>query len=487
MCDTLVAVGKATADGTVILAKNSDREPNEAHVLTHLPRARHEAGATVKCTYIEIPQVPETYEVLLSKPFWIWGCEMGANECGVAIGNEAVFTKEPYDKGPGLIGMDFIRLALERADTARKALDLMVELLATYGQGGNCGLHNELYYHNSFIIADPDEAWVLETADKFWAAERVHDVRSISNGLTIGREWDLAAPGLVEHAVEKGWCKSRDDFHFARCYSEFLRTRLVGCRTRQRRSTDLLKAQLKAQDEPLRSPLDRNEPLRSPLDRNEPLRSPSDRKSHVTVETMMSILRDHGDTPNAWTPGQGLLMNNICVHASFGPTRPSQSTGSFVAHLAPDLPTYWLTGTSAPCTGIFKPVYLGGVGLPDLGPEPNDTYDPQSLWWTHERLHRAVIRDYTTRLPLYEEERDTLEATFLSEADEVYERNRGRSAEKRATRLAAFTRSCFKRAAAATAHWTERVSSTPVQRHPPRLFSIAWDRFDREAGLTQGR
>ncbi|MCK4472251.1 MAG: C69 family dipeptidase, partial [Anaerolineae bacterium] len=137
---------------------------------------RHEAGAQVKCTYIEIPQVEETYEVLLSRPFWMWGCEMGVNECGVAIGNEAVFTKEPYGKQPGLIGMDFIRLALERADTARRALDVIVDLLGTWGQSGNCSLHHKLYYHNSFIIADPGEAWVLETVAKFWAAERVRDV-----------------------------------------------------------------------------------------------------------------------------------------------------------------------------------------------------------------------------------------------------------------------------------------------------------------------
>ena len=71
MCDTLVAMGDATADGSVILAKNSDRQPNEAHVLAHIPHARHPEGDTVKCTYITVPQVPETYEVLLSKPFWI--------------------------------------------------------------------------------------------------------------------------------------------------------------------------------------------------------------------------------------------------------------------------------------------------------------------------------------------------------------------------------------------------------------------------------
>ncbi|RLC74896.1 MAG: peptidase U34 [Chloroflexi bacterium] len=453
MCDTLVAVGEATADGTVILAKNSDRQPNEAQALLHVPRARHEAGATVKCTYIEIPQVEETYEVLLSKPFWIWGCEMGANECGVAIGNEAVFTKEPYGKEPGLIGMDFIRLALERADTARRALDVIVELLETYGQSGNCGFHHEEYYHNSFIIADPNEAWVLETVRKFWAAERVRGARTISNGITIGSEWDLASPGLVEHAIEKGWCKSADDFHFGRCYSDFLYTRFGCCQTRQRRSTKLLEAQ----------------------------------KGHITVETMTAALRDHGPQSGAdpaWNPGKGMLTDTLCVHAGFGPLRPSQSTGSMVAHLSPDLSTYWLTGTSSPCTSIFKPVYLGGAGLPDLGAEPTGDYGPDSLWWNHERLHRAVIRDYAARLPLYREERDALEAAFLSEAAEMYEKYQSASEEERASALAAFTASCFERASEATARWTETVSSAPVQRRPSRLFSMAWNKFNQQASFA---
>ena len=242
MCDTLVAVGEATADGTVILAKNSDRQPNEAQQIVVIPRALHKKDATVKCTYIEIPQVRETYEVLLSKPFWIWGCEMGANECGVTIGNEAVFSKIPSGKEPGLIGMDFIRLALERADTARKALEVIIELLETYGQSGNCGLPKKEYYHNSFIIADPTEAWVLETVAKFWVAEQVRDVRTISNGLTIGNEWDMASPGLVEYAIKRGWCRSREDFHFARCFSDFLYTRFSASAARQCRTTELLKA-----------------------------------------------------------------------------------------------------------------------------------------------------------------------------------------------------------------------------------------------------
>jgi dipeptidase len=450
MCDTLVAVGDATADGSVILAKNSDRQPNEAHVLAHSPHANHTTGATVQCTYIEVPQVPETYEVILSKPFWIWGCEMGANECGVAIGNEAVFTKEPYDKQPGLIGMDMARLALERCDTARKALDLIVDLLETYGQGGNCGFRHKEYYHNAFVIADPSEAWVLETAGSYWVAERVQSVRSISNGLTIGGEWDLASQGMVEHALEKGWCKSRDEFHFAQCYSDRLYTRLDGCRPRQRRSTELVHA----------------------------------RRGQVDVLTMMDALRDHG--PEAiedptWNPGKGLTMNSLCVHASMGPLRPSQTTGSMVAHLAADLQTFWLTGTAAPCTSIFKPAYLGGSGLPAMGPEPTGVYDLDSLWWSHERLHRRVIRDYGTRLPLYREQREILEASFVVEAEELRTKLRTVSTAERASQLTAFTRSCFDRAGDATGRWTKAVSAAPVRKRPPILFSLAWDILNRQA------
>ena len=454
MCDTMVAVGNSTADGSVILAKNSDRQPNEAHVLARIPHARHSEGDTVKCTYIEVPQVPETYEVLLSKPFWIWGGEMGANECSVSIANEAVFTKEPYDKEPGLIGMDMLRLALERSDTARKALDVIVDLLETYGQGGNCGFRHKEFYHNAFIIADPAEAWVLETSGSYWVAEQVRSVRSISNGLTIGGEWDLASSGLVEHAIDKGWCKTRDDFHFARCYSDRLYTNLDGCKARQRRSTQLLESQ----------------------------------RGRITVETMMDALRDHGPAAAndpAWNPGKGLLMDTLCVHASMGPLRPSQTTGAMVAHLTPGLQTYWLTGTSATCTSIFKPVYLGGAGLPPMGPEPNGVYDPDSLWWAHERLHRAVIRDYPTRLPLYREQRETLEASFVVEAAELRASLRAASQAERDSRLAAFSSSCFERAADATARWTQTVSSVPVKQRPPPLFSMAWDILNRQAKFEQ--
>lgn len=444
MCDTFVAMPDATADGSVIFGKNSDREPNEAHTLLLIPRARHAAGSTVKLTYIELPQAEETYAVLLAKPFWIWGAEMGANEHGVVIGNEAVFTKIPYDKGPGLIGMDFIRLALERTATARAALDLITTLLAEHGQGGNCGFTHGLYYHNSFIIADPQEAWVLETAGREWAALRVTTgVRSISNAITIGATWDLASAGLVSTAVQRGWCKGRDDFHFGRCYSDFVYTRFSAAHFRQSCTTRLL----------------------------------SQRRGRLTVADAMAVLRDHGpaSTPD-WTPARGISGATVCCHAGWGPVRVSQSVGSMVSHLRTDGHTHWVTGTSAPCTSVFKPVWID-AGLPDLGPTPTATYDAAALWWRHEALHRAVLRDYASRLPLLAGERDTLENKFLAEA--------AADQHQPAAGRASITQACFASADEAAARWMDKVRASPIRQRLPWHYRRAWRNFNRQANLPE--
>ena len=68
-----------------------------------------------QCTYIEVDQVAHTHTVILSKPAWMWGAEMGANDQGVCVGNEAVWTKlnGPADLEEKLLGMDMVRWALE--------------------------------------------------------------------------------------------------------------------------------------------------------------------------------------------------------------------------------------------------------------------------------------------------------------------------------------------------------------------------------------
>jgi secernin len=66
------------------------------------------------------------------------------------------------------------RLGLERSQTAEQAVQVISALLEKYGQGGPCSdIMPHLTYHNSFLIADPKEAWLLETAGEVWAAEKV--------------------------------------------------------------------------------------------------------------------------------------------------------------------------------------------------------------------------------------------------------------------------------------------------------------------------
>ena len=123
MCDTLGRIGEKVS----YFAKNSDRSPNEAQVLEYHP-ARRGLSGDLQCTYIAIPEAAQTNAVLLSRPKWMWGAEMGVNEHGLCIGNEAVFTRGAYGKS-GLTGMDLLRLALERCSTANEAAELILELL----------------------------------------------------------------------------------------------------------------------------------------------------------------------------------------------------------------------------------------------------------------------------------------------------------------------------------------------------------------------
>ena len=453
MCDTLVALGNATADGSVILAKNSDREPNEAHVLVRCPHACHDPGSEVECTYIAVPQVEETHEVVLCKPFWVWGCEMGANEKGVAIGNEAVFTKEPYAK-TGLLGMDLMRLALERADTADKALQVITDLLARHGQGGRCGYRRKgLRYHNSFIIADVSSAWVLETAGEHWAAERVRSVRTISNGLTIGQDFDLASPRLIDHAIERGWCKSRGDFHVARCYSDFLYTHFSRSGARQRRSTHLLR----------------------------------ENRGGITAATMMDALRGHGEDARShrFEPHRGSNAA-LCMHAANDLIRYSQTTGSLVAHLGREGQTHWVTGTSAPCTSVFKPLYLNGMPLPDTGPLPEGAYDERALWWRHERLHRAILRDYSPRQGAYREDADALEEEFLAEDRALSAGSSHLEPLELAKSQAELSQHCFRRASEALREWTARARSVRPTRQLPWLYRSYWRKQERQSGVPDG-
>lgn len=336
MCDTLVRV----EDDRVLFAKNSDRDPNEAQALEWYAAADHEPG-NVRTTHRDLPQVAHTHGVLISRPWWLWGAEMGANEHGVTIGNEAVFTRRAPGKGGDLTGMDLLRLALERAADRHAAVEVIVTLLEEHGQAGQASFeHPRFRYDNSFLIADPAGATVLETAGRVWATEEVRGARSISNGLTIGG--------------------------FAERYADPVRGRVAQCQVRQARTT-----------------------------------ASASRASGVL--DLMAALRDHGERDHGGRdhgerdPGQGdhptyRVANGAlgapCAHAG-GLVTSTQTTASWVADVTAG--RHWVTATSAPCTSVFKPVRVGPVPAPEA---PGlQAWSSDHLWWRHERVHRAWARD----------------------------------------------------------------------------------------------
>lgn len=375
MCDTMVVV----SPGAVWFAKNSDREPGEAQLVEHVPRARHAEGARVQATYLELDQVRETHELVLSRPAWLWGAEMGANEHGLAIGNEAVFTRVPVEK-TGLLGMDLLRLALERCKTADEALELITWMLERHGQGGAAGYrHKGFRYHNAFLIADREGAWLLETAGRFWAAERVQGARTTSNVLTIGKEATRVGKGTIEGARALGRLRVGEELDFAHAFAD-----------------------------PVMSWLSAGEVRRACT-----LRTLTDAGASVGFETMTRAVRDHA----GGSPRSGVRIVAPCAHASWPPTRGAgQTTGTMVSRLARTGSAHWLTGTSAPCISVLKPVPLG-AGAVDTGPAPRASgYDGESLFWRSERLHRAVLRDYDARRATFDGERIALEARLRDTA-----------------------------------------------------------------------
>lgn len=401
MCDTMVSL---TADG-VLFAKNSDRDANEAQVLRWYDGQRHEPGTSVRCTWSTIPQADVTHRVLLSRPWWMWGAEMGANEHGVVIGNEAVFTRGARDTEPSespLLGMDLVRLALERSTTRHEAVGVVVALLERHGQGGSCSHeHPRFTYDNSFIVADLFGATVLETAGRRWATEEVTGRgRSISNGLTIAG--------------------------FAHRHADPVRGRVAACATRRART---------------------------------------ERAAHHadTPADLMAALRDHGaSTGPRWSPVNGAL-SAPCAHAG-GVITSTQSTASWVADLRYAMDQlHWVTGTSAPCTSVFKPIRVTDPQEIDPDAMPGNTFDPAYRWWRHERLHRLALRDHPASLARFAAERDRLEAGWIADPP------RGDEA--------------FEVADAAEERWLADLRAADLPDRRPAWLRRQWNRADRAARI----
>ncbi|XP_047564775.1 secernin-2 isoform X2 [Lutra lutra] len=349
-CDCFVSVPPASAIPAVIFAKNSDRPRDEVQEVVFVPASTHPPGSRLQCTYIEVDQVSETHAVILSRPSWLWGAEMGANEHGVCIGNEAVWTKEPVGKGEALLGMDLLRLALERSRSALEALHVITGLLESHGQGGSCREDPAPFcYHNTFLLADRTEAWVLETAGRLWAAQRIQEgARNISNQLSIGTDISAEHPELRTHALARGWWGGQNAFDFAQVFSL----------TQQPVRMEAAKARFQAGRELLQQ-----------------------QRGGITAEVMMDILRNK--------------ESGICMDSG-----GFRTTASMVSILPRD-PTqpcvHFLTATPDPSRSVFKP-FIFGAGAAPAPQVVSPTFGARDPVRTQPRFQTQVDRRHSLYL-----------------------------------------------------------------------------------------
>jgi len=401
MCDTWVAMSDATVAGNVMMGKNSDRPIFDCQPLVFYPGKKWPAGSKVKLEYIELPQVEATYATLGAGPYWCWGYEEGINEYSVVIGNEAVFTKTSRElaecckagknPGLGLLGMDLVRLALERSKTARQAVELMGSLIETYGQFGSAiptRSHAEGGYDNSFVIANPNEAWILEAVGNHWTARRIRGgYASISNELGIRTEWDLGSPDIENYAIDKGWWPrdKKESFDFAQVFIDEKMPRQGSC-MRAMRSQQLL----------------------------------VEKYGQVTVPWMMQIARDHYEgmfLESSYFDAANPAFQSICMHVSPAGFTWGNTASSCIAVLPKspqELPVFWWT-PGPPCNGCYVPFFIHGTKVPEsvsnagtfgrkVVPPPEaeeDKFSPDSYWWLFRRLMDKAKGDAIKSLPGY--------------------------------------------------------------------------------------
>ena len=379
----------------------------------------------------------------------MWGAEMGANEHGLVIGNEAVFTKVKFAKTDnGLTGMDLVRLALERCKTAKDAVHTITDLLEMYGQDACGGYRNKrFYYHNGFLIADAQTGWVLETAGRNWVAQRVDGFRSISNGLTIESDYDLISTAAIDNAVKNRWTRSRGSFKFRTAYSDWLFTRGSNCRARQERSTQMGEAKV----------------------------------NRFGINDAIEILASHDRSSPAFKPSKS-GSGSICMHAT-GITNPSQTTGSMIVEVRKDQPTtVWLTGTSMPCLSVFVPFFFSNDDSIDHALQPTGWNSPgqrvdDSLWWRAERLHRRVCRDYARESVPFVEFRSTTQADLLKAEQQLIQSTRD-DVQRQEVSLNALEQ---------VRHFlSEQEQNDPIAATSASgfLYRYYWSRANQQAGLV---
>jgi secernin len=329
-CDMLVALGQATAERQSFFGQSCRQISGFPTIQRTLGRD-FALGEKTHTQFLELDQARRTAAVVGSQPAGFWGYHHGLNEFHLAVGCCAFQTKL-HCHGPGLVGPDLVRLALERCRSARQAVDLVASLVTRYGQGAFPDCPDLVEGDYGFLIADPKEAFALEASGHFWAHQEIRQVRAVGDLCLIRQEWDGIAHGVADLAADRGWWTadgSKLDFAGA---LEMTRPGSGSELRRWGRATRLLEEQ----------------------------------NGHIDRDYLRRALSDHfeGDPDEVDPLEAGPGPVPLCCHSAM--SEGGSTVASFIAELpadATELPVLWCA-FGPPCTGVYLPVFVDGDTSP---------------------------------------------------------------------------------------------------------------------------
>jgi hypothetical protein len=263
----------------------------------------------------------------------------------------------------GLIGTDLVRLGLERAASARQAVDLITDLIGRYGQGVYAGCSPEDRHDAALLIADRREAFAIEASGSYWVYQEIQQVRAMSDVSTVHQDWDRIARGLAGYAIESCWWPGDGSkLDFAQAVGGGLAADTSALR-RWGRATLLLEEQ----------------------------------NGWIDLACVRRLLSDHYETAedDVDLPADDTGPVPLCRHQG-----PRRTAASLIASLG-EVPVAW-HAMGPPCTSVYFPVLLDADLPPALGPA-----GPARGGWVAARL-----RQLHDQIGSDEAQGDAVRATF---------------------------------------------------------------------------
>lgn len=409
-CTSLIATPGASADGSTMVTYAADSHTLYGE-LYHQPAADHKPGEMRKIydwdsgLYRgEIPEVSHTYSTIGNM-----------NEHGLTIAESTWGGREELE-GSGLIDYgSLIYITLQRAKNAREAIKIMTDLVKEYGYGSE---------GESFSIADPREAWIMEmigkgSSDKgaVWVARRVPDgyISGHANHSRIHRfplndKETIYSPDVIDFARSQGYFDGKDeDFDFSRAYAVTDAGALRGCDARvwsyynrfaKDEAGQYLPWILRGQGEPLPLWIKPGRKL-----------SANDLKWMMRdhfEDTPLDMTKDIGagpfDVPYRWRP-MGYTVDS--VEYSHERAIATQQTGfSFVSSMNDKRPDamkgiLWF-GVDDANTCVYVPMFNSTVSVPFQFAEGNgDMYNISwdAMFWVNNYVANQAYNRYSQMIP----------------------------------------------------------------------------------------